>query len=1090
MSSLSNSSHSCSDGALLAGDEKKNKIAASLSSLPAMTTTFVLLVAILFFFSLAGSAHAEFGVQRFAFSARNQNGTPDVQAGSHPYALNTTIVLNEPGPTTGNLKDVTVQLPPGLVGNPNATPKCTYQEFIGGLTGGVGRCPSETAIGLASFYIQDPQNRNAFNASSSPVYNLVPPAGVAAEFGYIGLKTTPILLEESVRTGKDYGVTTSVPDINQKTNIYASKVTVWGTPAEAVHNDWRGECERTGGGAEHELAYGAGLAEGEDELEGPLYQRQFPITGLPESKGVCETHAPLKPLLTMPTSCGQPLTATVAVDSWQEEGNFEGAEHTRTKSVSLPELTGCEKLDFNPEIEVKPDGTAGSTPTGLNVNLHVPQEGTESPYGLGDAELKTTTVALPAGMQLNPSAADGLEACTGNPADQPGTPGNEIGFTGFQELDPSAEPGVQTPQFTSTKPGSVPAEYAGETAPLEPGVNFCPDASKIATVRIKVPALEGEVKGSVYLAAPQNFTFAGAAEENPFKSLIAMYLVAEEPSTGVFVKLPGEVSLDQETGQITTTFKNAPQFPVNDIELEFYGTDRAPLATPAQCATYRPTTTLQPWGGETQNPPSEFSIDSGPNGSACPGSSLPFSPSLASGTPNNNAGAFSDLTTTLSRVDGQQSIQQVTLHYPPGVSGILAGIPLCGEAEANAGTCSSASEIGETIVSVGEGNDPFSVTGGKVYLTGPYHGAPFGLSIVNPAKAGPFDLEEGRPVVVRAKIEVDPHTAALTVTTNTPSEGNAIPHILDGIPLQIKHVNVNITRKGFTFNPTSCNPTSITGTVASAEGASSPVSDPFQVTNCQALKFTPKFAVSTSGHTSKPKGASLTAKVTEPVGALGTQANITRVKVDLPIKLPSQLKTLQKACPAKTFEEGFEQCLKTAPHSKVGEAVVYTPLLPVPLKGPAIFVSHGGEAFPSLTIVLQGYGVTVDLVGSTFIHGGITSTTFKTVPDVPFSSFELNLPQGEFAALASNLPEKDKGNLCGQNLKMPTEFLAQNGAKINEDTPISISGCAKVKALTRAQKLQKALKACKQKAKDKRASCERAARKQFGAVKAKQKGRK
>jgi hypothetical protein len=1051
----------------------------------------VLLASVLF---VAPAMAKEFGVETFAFSARNQDGTPDVQAGSHPYALNTTIVLDEPGPTTGNLKDVKVELPPGLVGNPDATPKCTYQEFIRQIKGGAeaGACPNETAVGLATFYAQKPTERGEALASSSAVYNLVPPAGVAAEFGYVGLETVPILLEESVRTGKDYGVTTTVPNISEKQNTYASKVTIWGTPQSAAHNPWRGECVRSSGGQGAPLTTGlTGLREGEDELEGPLSVYPGSEIGTPESTGVCETHAPQTPLLTMPTSCGQPLTASVSVDSWQEPGNFVGAEKTRTKSASLPELAGCEKLDFSPTIEVKPDGTAGSTPTGLNVNLHVPQEATENPVGDGEADVKTTTVALPAGMQLNPSAADGLEACTGNPSDQPGTAGNEIGFTGSQELDPSAEPGVQTPQFTSRLPGSVPAEDAGEKEGLQPGKNFCPNASKIATVRIKTPLLEGELKGSVYLAAPQNFTFAGAAEENPFKSLVAMYLVAEEEATGTLVKLPGEVSLDQGTGQITTTFKNTPQLPFDELELEFYGTDRAPLATPAQCGTYDPATTLQPWGGEAKAPPSGFDIDSGSNGSACPGGSLPFSPSLASGTTNNNAGAFSALTTTLSREDGQQSIQQVTLHYPPGVSGILAGIPLCGEAEANAGTCSAASEIGETIVSVGEGNDPFSETGGKVYLTGPYHGAPFGLSIVNPAKAGPFDLEEGRPVVVRAKIEVNPSTAALTVTTNTPGEGNAIPHILDGIPLQIKHVNVNVTRKGFTFNPTSCNPTSVTGAVASAEGASSPVSDPFQVTNCQALKFTPKFSVSTSGKTSKALGAGLTAKVTEPTGALGTQANITRVKVDLPKQLPSQLKTLQKACPAKTFEEGFEQCLKQFKHSKVGEAVVYTPILPVPLKGPAIFVSHGGEAFPSLTIVLQGYGVTVDLVGSTFIHGGITSTTFKTVPDVPFTSFELNLPQGEFAALASNLPEKDKGNLCGQNLKMPTEFLAQNGTKINEDTPIGITGCAKVKALTRAQKLQKALKACKKKGnKAKRENCEKVARKDYGPVKAKKKVRK
>jgi hypothetical protein len=1043
----------------------------------------------------ATPAMAEFGVARFAFSARNQDGTPDVQVGSHPYSLNTTIVLSEPGPTTGSLKDVKVELPPGLVGNPDATPKCTYQEFIRQVLGSgePGQCPNETAVGLATFYIQDPVELSEAHLTTSAVYNLVSPAGVAAEFGYVGEGHVPVLLQESVRTGKDYGVTTTVPNINQATNIYASKVTIWGVPADPAHDPWRGTCLRGNNGG-HPLEEGVGLAEGEDEREGPLFEEGGGGRGQPESTGNCPSGDPLEPLLTMPTACGQPLTASVAVDSWQEPGNFVGAEDTRTKTASLPELTGCEKLDFSPTIEVKPDGTAGSTPTGLNVNLHVPQEATENPEGKGEADVRTTTLALPAGMQLNPSAADGLEACTGDPGDQPGTPGNEIGFTGFQELDPSAEPGVQTPQYTSRKPGSIPAENSGETEPLRPGKNFCPNASKIATVRIKTPLLAGELTGSVYLAAPQNFTFAGAAEENPFKSLVAMYLVAEEPATGTLVKLPGEVSLSQETGQITTTFKNTPQLPFSELELEFYGTDRAPLATPAQCGTYHPATTLQPWGGEASDPPSEFNIDSGPELQTASGpqtsscsDSLPFTPNLASGTTNNNAGAFSDLTTTLSREDGQQSIQQVTLHYPPGVSGILAGIPLCGEAEANAGTCSAASEIGETIVSVGEGNDPFSVTGGKVYLTGPYHGAPFGLSIVNPAKAGPFDLEEGRPVVVRAKIEVDPHTAALTVTTNTPSEGNAIPYILDGIPLQIKRVNVNITGVGgnnkFTFNPTSCNPTQVTGTITSAEGASSTVSDPFQVTNCQALKFTPKFAVSTPAKTTKADGAGLTAKLSYPTAVQGTQAEIAKVKVDLPKQLPSRLTTLQKACTNAQFEVNPANCPSA---SKIGYAKVTTPLLPVPLEGPAIFVSHGGEAFPSLTMVLQGYGVKIDLVGTTNIsHAGITSTTFNTVPDVPFNTFTLTLAQGKYSALAANLPAKDNGSFCGQTLTMPTAFVAQNGTEIHETTPIIVSGCAKIKTLTRAQKLSKALKACRSKdhKKARREQCEKAARKAYGPVK-------
>ncbi len=314
---------------------------------------------------------------------------------------------------------------------------------------------------------------------------------------------------------------------------------------------------------------------------------------------------------------------------------------------------------------------------------------------------------------------------------------------------------------------------------------------------------------------------------------------------------------------------------------------------------------------------------------------------------------------------------------------------------------------------------------GEVFITGPYEGAPYGLSIVNPAEAGPFNLGN---VIVRAKIEVNPTTAALTVTSDP------LPTILQGIPLQLQHVNVTVDRPGFTFNPTNCSPMAITGMMSSSEGATAPVSTPFQVTNCAILKFAPKFSASTSAKTSKANGASLTATVSEPAGALGTQANISLVKVELPKQLPSRLTTLQKACLAAVFEANPAAC---PPESKIGYATVHTQLLPVPLTGPAIFVSHGGEAFPSLTMVLQGYGMTIDLVGTTFISkSGVTSTTFKTVPDTPFNTFELTLPEGKFSALGTNY------NLCTQNLQMPTEFVAQNGAEIHETTPIAVEGCS------------------------------------------------
>jgi hypothetical protein len=962
----------------------------------------------------------EFGLQSAAVSALNQNGMPDVQAGSHPTELVTSFMLPTERSTSGkkffrvaggNLKDVRLELPPGFVGDPSATPKCNEQEF-----NETAECPNDTAVGYALTLEAKPEEETppTMFYFYDPVYNIDPPVGVPAQFAFNVGGDGKIWLNTTVRAGGDYGLTVTASNITQTLPIAGSGVTIWGVPAEESHNPYRGSCIPL------------------------ILGQEVPISqiGALKPESICSVSAgvPAVPLLTNPTSCGTPRTGSLSVDSWQNPGHFVKEE------ISLPELHGCEKLTFNSSLTVAPDGMFASTPTGLNVEEQVPQESVLNPKGLAEADVKNTTVTLPAGVQLSPSAADGLQACTGDPADAPGTPGNEIGFTGVNPVS-----GVD--EFTPRKPGGAAATLAGEVEPLQPGVNFCPNAAKIATVHIKTPLLEEELEGSVYLAAPQNFQ--GGPLENPFSSLLALYLVAEAPERGVLVKLAGKVVPNLQTGQLTTIFQNTPQLPYSELKLEFYGTDRAPLATPALCGTYGSEALIEPWStppGGASSPPggtpsssaaylsSDFQIEQGPNGAPC-SDPLPFSPSLVSDMTNIQAGAFSPLATTFSREDGQQSLSSVQLHYPAGLSGILSGVKLCGEAQANAGTCGPESEIGETIVSVGLGNDPFSVTGGKVFITEKYEGAPFGLSIVNPAKAGPFVLQEGRPVVVRAKIEVNPITAALTVTTNTEAQGYAIPHIIDGIPLQIKHVYVNVNRPGFTFNPTNCTPTAITGTIDSVEGSSAPVSIPFQVTNCASLKFEPKFTVSTSGKTSRANGASLHVDLTYPSGALGKDANIAKVKVDLPKQLPSRLTTLQKACTAATFEANPASC---PVDSRVGQAKAITPLLPVPLEGPAYFVSHGGAKFPELIVVLQGYGVTLDLHGETFISkAGITSSTFHTVPDAPVGSFELTLPEGPDSALAAN------GNLCKSTLKMPTAFVGQNGAEIHESTKIGVTGCPK-----------------------------------------------
>jgi hypothetical protein len=964
-----------------------------------------------------------FGVEDYELVNEEAGGAPVTQAGRHPFQQTTTIGLNQSADTVSEdtgapgekadalpvalAKDLNIQWPPGLIGNPTAFPHCTTAEFLDLVEGGdEDACPADTAVGVANVAVNE-VGGFGYLAFTLPLFNLEPDRGEPARFGfYVTASQTPVYIDTAVRTGGDYGVTVEGDNISQTAAFLSAHVTVWGVPGSPSHDDARGwQCLSKLGSGETCSSGGA--------------QERNPV-----------------PFLVLPTSCTGPLQSTIEGDSWTQAGERKAlglpAEQQVLATATLPALSGCDELPFDPSIGVSPDVQAASEPSGLKVDVHVPQEVNENAAGLAGADVKDIRVVLPEGVTLNPSAADGLQACSES----------EIGYTGSEEFNPHAEPHNRTQTFTPKLP-----------EPLEPGLNlggegFCPNASKIATVKIHTPLLPNDLEGFVYLASPQNFH--GFPQENPFESLLAMYIVAEDPVSGSLVKLPGKVTLNQQTGQIESTFENNPQLAFEDAELHFFGGERAPLATPAHCGAYTTDATFTPWSA---NPPvqasSTFDTTSGPDGTACPGQSLPFAPSMTSGTTNNNAGAFSALTTTLSRPSGQQNIQSVTLHYPPGLSGVLSGVELCPEPQANQGTCGPESQIGETVVSVGVGGDPFTVTGGKAYITGPYNGsgpctpgepgcAPFGLSIVNPAKAGPFDLQHGEPVVVRAKVEVNPVTAALTIVTNNAAEPYHIPTIIEGFPLQIQHVNVLVNRPGFTFNPTNCNPMKVTGTINSAEGASSPVEVPLQATNCSTLKFAPDFKVTTSANTSKANGASLTTKILYPATPPGAQettyANIAGVKVDLPKQLPSRLTTLQKACLASVFEINPANCPAA---SIVGHARIITPLLPVPLTGPAYFVSHGNEAFPSLTMVLQGYGITIDLVGSTFIKNGITSSTFKNTPDAPVSMFELKLPEGKYSALAAN------GNLCKTKLNMPTAFQAQNGTQIHQTTKITVTGCPK-----------------------------------------------
>jgi hypothetical protein len=895
------------------------------------------------------SAPAGFGFAGFSGWFSNGNGTIDTQAGSHPYELtvpldfNTVAPEEEPEPAGGEARTIAVNLPPGLIGDPEATPRCR-QQFD------ARRCPADTQIGFDTANIADTE------ADPLPVYNLVPPSGLPAQFGFTlaGIST---FLDASVRSGGDYGITEHADNVAQR-EIPFNSITIWGVPAEPSHD---------------------ALRRAPNCLEG------------------CESDAAPAPFLTLPTSCtpeAQPFT--IAADTWQDEALQATDRFELPGESGLPTgFTGCERLALHPSLTLEPETTESDTATGLQAEVKVPQEGLLSTEGLASADIQNTTVTLPEGVVVNPGQAAGLAACQAGAG------------PGADDLPREGENGEEE-------------RFAG---PPE-----CPPTSKIGTVTIETPLLADKLEGAIYVL-----------QSNPPNLQILVAASAD----GVNVKLIGDVHLNEQTGRITTTFSDAPQLPFTDFKLTFDGGARAALDTPTQCGAYETTSDFTPWGSPfvaDAFPSSAFAITGGPAGAPCPASPLPLSPSLAAGTASTQAGGFTSFSMQLARGDGQQRISSLRLQLPQGLLGMVAKVPLCGEPQAQLGTCPASSQIGHAVVQSGPGSDPLELPQPgdpeiPIYLTGPtllegpdQSVAPYGLSIVTPVLAGPFDLGT---VVTRAKIEVNPTTAQITVTSDP------LPQILDGVPTDLRTIDAVIDRPEFIFNPTDCEPQSFAGTVTGVQGATAEVSSPFGIGGCRELAFAPKLSASTSGHTSKALGASLTVKIAYPSG--GGEANLHKVDVELPKALPTQLKTLNKACTEAQFNADPAGC---PPASDIAHVVVHTPVLASPLAGPVYLVSHGGAAFPDVEMVLQGEGVELIVDGHTQIKQGITYSHFETIPDAPFSSFEFVAPQGEYALFTAH------GNLCDQKLTMPTTMTGQNGAVLEQNTPVEVEGCPGAIAIT------------------------------------------
>ncbi len=984
---------------------------------------------------------AKYGLDEYEISPFNEDGTPATTAGSHPFELTTTLVLNQKmghGWMPIELpKDLSFHLPPGLVGNTTAVAQCTMADFFA-LVYETNHCSPATVVGVATVAVNEPKFAPNLKLTV-PVFNLVPAQGEPARFGLEVAGKVPIVLDTSVRSGNDYGVDVSVHDTTQTAGLLNSQVTFWGVPGDPRHDSSRGwEC-----------------------VAGGFFSKQIGRT-CPAASGLEE-----KPFLTLPGSCAsnpatEPVIFGMETDSWANPGVFVDGTYSWAEEGGMPlGFTDCAGMAFGPSLLVEPEEHTASTPSGLHVDVSVPQEGLLEPGGSAEADVRDTTVTLPKGVQLSPSAANGLAACPEGPED--GYEG--IGFTGIQKLNgPGMEAGAETATFTPT----FRFEEEGNIPPS------CPEASKVGVVHIKTPLLSHELEGAVYLASPAP---NGETGRNPFNSLVALYIVARDPVSDVLVKLVGEGHIDEGTLQMSTTFKNAPPVPFEELRLDLFGGPRASLTTPPLCGFYATSALFTPWS-EPQavsvlSPAEDFNVSSGASGSGCPSATLAFSPGFTAYSQNTSAGAFTGFTLELTRPDGDQALSTVAMHLPPGVAALLSSVELCSEAQAAASACPAASEIGEATAIAGLGSEPYVERGGRVFITGPYGGAPFGLEIVSPATAGPFDLGY---VTVRSKLEVDPNNASVTIVSDP------LPTQIRGIPLQLKRVLVNVDRPGFEFNPTSCNPMSIEATITGAEGGSVGVSSPFQASGCGALPFSPQLSASAVGRGSKADGT--TFNVTVRSGGVGpggvVQAGIAKVDLQLPKQLSSRLPTLQKACTEAAFNSNPASCDEG---SVIGYATIHTPVLKNSLSGPAYLVSHGSAAFPDVEFVLQGEGIKLVLDGKTQIKSGITYSKFESAPDAPFTVFETVLPAGPHGVLTPNVAEAKKFSLCGENLAMPTMITGQNGVVMEHSTKIAVSGCgevksAKAKKLTLMQKLHRALLSCQHRYKhseSRRVKCERQA---------------
>jgi hypothetical protein len=920
-----------------------------------------------------GSFEADFFTA--AFPANTQSRT----AGDHPFELRANFDFNL-GTAIGSgdgsreitahgvVKTVEVTLPRGVIANPQATPKCSPIQFAeqGASSKSTG-CPSNTQVGYLNARVAFGSRNHGSNSfprpdgilSRIPIYSLVPPRGQVADFGFNAGEFVRAHIYGTPDPAQDYAIKSVTPNISSLVSIRGSEVTFWGVPGDPAHDKFRFYPKETEGKA-------AGASFG---------------------------GAPIRPFFTNPMDCGTANgAAKIRADSYGSPGSFTPLQEWK----DADEAIGCDdpRFRFEPDISLQPTDASAGGPTGLDVHLQVPQRNDEVAsakelyaqngfaQGISTPPIEKAVVTLPEGMTISPSAAQGLGACS------------------LEQIGLGTDAAVQ-----------------------------CPDDSQVGTLTLHTPILPVDEQ-------PEGFIYVAKQGENFFHNFLSIYLVIKQPERGILVKVPGKVDLDPSTGQIRTTFDDLPQFPVSDMQLSLKGGPRAALVNPATCGTKTIRAEFFSWH-EPATPhavESSYEISQGSGRAPCVGSlaQRPFGPRLEAGTLNPAAGTYSPFVLRLMRGDNDQELSRLGVTLPTGLAARFAGVAICPDAgiaqaeqrsapgtgalELASPSCPAASQIGVTDVGAGVGA-ALTYVPGRVYLAGPYRGAPISIVAITPAVVGPFDVGV---VAVRSALDVNPITAQGSATSDS------LPQILAGIPVRLRDVHLDLDRQNFTLNPTSCAEKQIVARVNGAGGKAASAADDvtaalanrFQAGDCASLGFKPRLAFRLSGGTHRGAHPRLRAVVTYPKGAY---ANIARASVALPHAEFLDQGNIRTVCTRVQF------AARSCPAGSIyGHAVATTPLFDEPLRGP-VYLRSSSHRLPDLVAALRGPAsrpVEIELAGRIdSVKGGIR-TTFSSVPDAPVTKFILSMRGGGKGLLENST------NLCTQDRRALARLRGQNGKSV------------------------------------------------------------